>query len=347
MTNRDVAELLARKAEEKEGDWAKALRRAARLAHVWPEEAAAIHEAGRPLTEMAGVGPAIAGLLGRWLEEPPPVPEPDTLRRDFLTLAEARADLADGGGAALRGDLQMHTLWSDGSTTVAEMARGAAALGHKYIAITDHSKGLKIAGGIDEAALLEQEAEITAVNAELEHDGLSLRVLRSLEMNVSPQGAGDMSPESLARLDLVLGSFHSQLRKKEDQTERYLAAVENPDIQVLGHPRGRIYNFRLGLSADWPRVFARVAELGKAVECDCYPDRQDLNVELLRVAAAEGCFVSIGTDSHHPVDLRNLDLGAAAVRRAGVEPERVLNHWPADRVIQWARALRESGAAAD
>jgi DNA polymerase (family 10) len=90
----------------------------------------------------------------------------------------------------------------------------------------------------------------------------------------------------------VLGSFHSALRKKEDQTERYLAALRNPDVHVLGHPRGRVYNFRLGLTADWPRVFAEAAALDKAVEIDCYPDRQDLNVELLRLVRVAGARVS-------------------------------------------------------
>src|SRR5438270_13820593 len=107
-------------------------------------------------------------------------------------------------------------------------------------------------------------------------------------MNLNPLGEGDMEPATLRSLDLVLGSFHSALRRKEDQTERYLAALRNPSIHILGHPRGRIYNFRLGLSADWARVFALAAQLDKAVEIDCYPDRQDLSIELLAIARKEG-----------------------------------------------------------
>ena len=122
-------------------------------------------------------------------------------------------------------------------------------------------------------------------------------------------------------LDLVLGCFHSALRRKEDQTERYLAALRNPSVHILGHPRGRIYNFRVGLNADWERVCGLAAELDKAVEIDCYPDRQDLNVGLLRVAKEAGCRISIGTDSHAPSQLAFMDLGVAAALLARINPE--------------------------
>src|SRR5687767_4284206 len=107
-------------------------------------------------------------------------------------------------------------------------------------------------------------------------------------MNLSPSGTGDMDTSALAQLDLVLGSFHSALRREEDQTERYLAAVRNPHVHVLGHPRGRIYNYRLGLRADWKHVFDEAARLDKAVEIDAYPDRQDLNLDLLKIARHSG-----------------------------------------------------------
>src|SRR5690348_2908230 len=121
-----------------------------------------------------------------------------------------------------------------------------------------------------------------------------------------------MDRRSLQPLDLVLGCFHSALRKKEDQTERYAAALRNPDVQILGHPRGRIYNFRLGLNADWERVFGTAAELNKAVEIDGYPDRQDLSMGLLRIAKKAGCRISLGTDSHDPMQLRFMDYSLAS-----------------------------------
>src|SRR5438132_13173135 len=145
------------------------------------------------------------------------------------------------------------------------MADAAKERSYEYIAITDHSKGLKIAGGIDERALKRQGTEIAKVNAALSKSASHLTVLRSIEMNLNPRGEGDMSPNSLRSLDLVLGSFHSALRTTDDQTERYLAALRNPQIQILGHPRGRIYNFRIGLKADWPRVVAEGAQLDKTL----------------------------------------------------------------------------------
>src|SRR4030095_16028336 len=164
-----------------------------------------------------------------------------------------------------------------GSGTVAAMAGGARGRGYEYISITDHSKGVKSAGGIDERTLRRQAREIAETNRAILRGSGKLTVLRSIEMNLNPRGEGDMDPKSLSRLDLVLGSFHSSLRRTDDQTERYLAALRNPHIQILAHPQGRIYNFRLGLKADWPRVFAEAAKLDKALDIDCYPDRQDLN----------------------------------------------------------------------
>ena len=139
------------------------------------------------------------------------------------------------------------------------MADAAVERGYSYIAITDHSKGLKIAGGIDENQLARQAKEIAEVNEHMRRADKQFRVLRSVELNLSSHGGGDMEPSALRKLDLVLGCFHSALRRKEDQTDRYLAALRNPSIQILGHPRGRIYNFRLGLIADWSRVFGLAA----------------------------------------------------------------------------------------
>jgi len=228
----------------------------------------------------------------------------------------------------------MHTQWSDGSGMIAEMAAAAETRGYEYIAITDHSKGLRIAGGIDELKLAAQGAEISAWNAA--HREGRLRILRSIELNLNPRGEGDMNAKSLGQLDLVLGSFHSALRTKEDQTGRYLAALRNRQVQILGHPRGRIYNFRAGLIADWPRVFAEAARLGKALEIDCYPDRQDLNLALLKLAREAGVSISLGTDAHHPWQLDFIGLGMAAALKAGVPAERIINFLPLSELKSWA-----------
>jgi histidinol phosphatase-like PHP family hydrolase len=179
------------------------------------------------------------------------------------------------------------------------------------------------------------------VNERLSGRSQEFRVLRSVELNLSPDGTGDMDPSAMRKLDLVLGCFHSALRRKEDQTERYLAALRNPSIHILGHPRGRIYNFRPGLAADWSRVFGLAAELDKAVEIDCYPDRQDLSVDLLVIARKEGCRISLGTDSHSAPQLRFMDLGIAAAMRAELDSKRILNLMPTDQLLQWAARVRD------
>ena len=234
----------------------------------------------------------------------------------------------------------MHTQWSDGSGSVAEMAAAASEQGYDYIAITDHSKGLKIAGGIDEATLAKQGAEIAATNAATQAAGGKLAVLRSSEINLNPRGEGDMEPEALRALDLVLGSFHSSLRKTDDQTERYLSALRNPELHILGHPRGRVYNYRLGLTADWSRVFAEAARLGKAVEIDSYPDRQDLNLDLLEIARKEGVLVSLGTDAHHAWQFGFIELGLAAALKAQIPAERMINFMPLEELRRWVAGLR-------
>jgi histidinol phosphatase-like PHP family hydrolase len=295
------------------------------------------------LTELRGIGPFIEKQIRQWIEEPRRLKTVPAIRRDFLSLAEARRLLSarPAWTKKLRGDLQMHTHWSDGSGTVAEMADAAANRSYEYIAITDHSKTLKIAGGIDERALKRQGTEIAKVNMALSKSAAHVTVLCSIEMNLNPRGEGDMSPDSLRSLDLVLGSFHSALRTTEDQTERYLAALRNPQIHILGHPRGRIYNFRIGLKADWPRVFAEAGRLGKALEIDCYPDRQDLNVELLKIARDRGTRISLGTDAHHGWQLEFIDLGLAATLRAKIPAERILNFMPILELKAWAKCVRD------
>ena len=344
LSNTDIAELLAQQAEGETGILSRAFRRAARSAFLWPAEVSDLIEQNRALTELRGVGPFIEKQIRNWMEKPPrrakTVP---AIRQDFISLAEARRLLArrPAWPKKLRGDLQMHSRWSDGSGTIAQMAHAAKERSYEYIGITDHSKTLKIAGGIDERALKAQGAEITEVNVAIRKSGLDLTVLRSIEMNLNPRGEGDMSPESLVNLDLVLGSFHSSLRATENQTERYLAALRNPNIHILGHPRGRIYNFRIGLKADWPRVFAEAARLDKAVEIDCYPDRQDLNVELLKFAREHATRISLGTDAHHPWQLEFIDVGLAAALRARIPDDRILNFMPRGELQAWTQRLRD------
>ena len=345
LTNAQLAELLAlAMAGEEAPHRRRALQRASRAALFWPEEAADAAAAGR-LTDLRSVGPWVARFVEDWLEHPPdPVPEPPALRRGYLTLAEVRAAPGlDAWRREIRADLQMHTTYSDGTVPLEGMVEAAAARGHAFVAITDHSVGLPIANGMSEERLAAEGEHIDRLNASGATGGV--RVLRSIEMNLSPEGEGDMDPAALARLDLVLGAFHSQLRLTEDQTERYLAAVRNPNVHVLAHPRTRMYGRRAGLQADWPRVFAEAARLDKAVEIDANPYRQDLDVERLAHARDAGVRISIGTDAHRVDELDVLEFGLAAAILAGVDRDRILNFAPVEDVLHWAASVRERAAA--
>jgi histidinol phosphatase-like PHP family hydrolase len=342
VTNRQIATLLRHEAENVEGVLAKAFRRAARSALLWPQEASELQARRKPLTELHGIGPHLSKRIAQWLKSPPTMEKPPPDEAEFLTLAEARAVLArkPTWQKRIQGDLQMHTTWSDGSASVEEMARAAAARGYHYIGITDHTKGLKIAGGINEKELARQGREIAKVNRKLAAEGIGLVVLRSTEVNLSPAGEVDMEANALAELDVVLGSFHSALRRSEDQTDRYLAALRNPGIQILGHPQCRVFGYRVGLTADWPRVFAEAARLDKAVEIDGYADRQDLRVSLLKIARREGARISLGTDAHHPWQLAFMDFSLAAAYLAKIPPERIVNFMSLADFKMWVEGVR-------
>ena len=231
----------------------------------------------------------------------------------------------------------MHTTWSDGTLSLEDMVGAARSLGRTFVAVTDHSQALTIANGLTPAELSEQALAIDALNRGFEADGDAFRVLHSMEVDLFADGTLDMDEDSLASLDLVLGAFHSQLRSKDDQTERYLAALNQPRLHVLAHPKARMYGRRVGLVADWRRVFAEAARLGKALELDATVWRQDLNVELATLAREEGVeWFSIGSDAHAARELELLPFGMATAALAGIPRERVLNYRPVAFVRSWA-----------
>jgi histidinol phosphatase-like PHP family hydrolase len=340
LDNGRIAILLAREGASAGGHFALALKRASRSALLWPEEAADLAATGRPLTELQGIGPNLSRLIAGWIESPPPPSDTEPL--EFLTMSQARRVLAEKPlwSGKLKGDLHMHTDWSDGSATVFEMAKAACERGYQYIGITDHTKGLKIARGLDERRLDAQGEEIRVVNESLRSAGLRLEVLRSAEVNLSVDGEVDIDPPVLGKLDVVLGSFHSALRKQEIQTARFIAALRNPAIQILGHPQGRVYNYRAGLDAEWSRVFAEAARLDKAVEIDGYADRQDLKLSLLKLAKREGVRISLGTDAHHPWQLIFMNFSLAAACLAKIRSDRIINFLSARDLKAWVEGVR-------
>ena len=200
----------------------------------------------------------------------------------------------------IKGDLQMHTTASDGKNSIEEMAEAARALGHEYIAITDHSKAVTVANGLDEKRMAAHIKKIHAANEK----GLGIRVLAGAEVDILKDGALDYSDEILAQLDVVVCSIHSYFNlEREAMTERMLAAIENPYAQIIGHPTGRVLLRRDPLDYDMEKVLAACAKHGVAMECNSYPDRLDLKDVYLRMCKERGVKVVISTDSHNAANL--------------------------------------------
>jgi DNA polymerase (family 10) len=224
--------------------------------------------------------------------------------------------------ADLRGDLQMHSTWSDGRNTLEEMVAGCAAHGYEYMAITDHSKALAMVNGLDARRLKLQWLEIDAIRAR--HPEIQL--LRAMEVDILADGTLDLEDELLAGLDLVVVSIHSRFElPAEQQTERVLRAIEHPEVNILAHPTGRKINRRKPIAMDVETVLARAAELGVAVELNASPNRLDLKDTHLVLARELGCRIVISTDSHRVAELGTMRYGVEQARRAGLEPRHVLN----------------------
>jgi putative hydrolase len=259
------------------------------------------------------------------------------MRKNFLSAAMVERVLGEARAGAVsreeyRGDFQMHSRGSDGSDTVAQLAKGCRKRGYRCMAVTDHSYGLPIAGGMSMDELRDQRAEISALNNTLGDD---FRVLQGIEANILQDGQLDMKATELRTLDLVVASPHSSLRKTIDQTDRMLTAVSLPGVHILGHPRGRMFNLRHGVIADWPKVFRKAAETGVAVELDGDVSRQDLDFALAIVAAKAGCLFALDSDAHAADQLWMADYAVAHARLAGIPPDRIINCWPVDRLIEW------------
>jgi putative hydrolase len=236
--------------------------------------------------------------------------------------------------ADYRGDFQMHSTWSDGTERIAAMADGAMALGHTCLGITDHSYGLPIARGISMDQAARQWAEIDTFNARLEG---RFRVFKGIEANILVDGELDVQPEERALFEFVVASPHSLLRRTDDQTRRMVNAVKGSGVAILGHPRGRMFNSRPGISADWDAVFEQAARHGVAIELDGNWHRQDIDHLLAKRALDAGCIFALDSDAHSIGELRFSDYAIAHARLAGIPAERVINCWSDDRLQDWMR----------
>jgi len=307
----------------------RAFRRAAELITLLDTGELERRCADGTITELAGIGPSTGSVicdsvLGR------PSQYLERLDATSTQVTTIGAELR----AALAGDLHCHTAWSDGAVSIEHMARAAMALGHEYLAITDHSPRLTIAHGLDSERLAEQGAEIV----ELNHRLAPFRVLRGMEVDILLDGGLDLAPDDLLALDIVVASVHSKLAMPPDEmTRRLVHAVSSTHVDILGHCTGRqiLGTPRAPSRFDPELVFSACASAGTAVEINCRPERRDPPDELLRIAIDAGCLVSINTDAHAPGQMEWQPWGCDTATSLGLRADRVINTWEIDRLLGW------------
>ena len=259
------------------------------------------------------------------------------LRQHFLSRA-AVAEILDRAGPPsrpkYRGDFQMHSVYSDGVEPLASIVEACLAHGHRSSGITDHSYGLAIAGGMSMDSVKKQHAEIDMLNGQYKR---RFRLFKGIEANIRPDGTVDMEPHELRLFEFVVASPHSLLRKTVDQTARMVGAVSQPGVCILGHPMGRKFNQRPGVSADWDQVFTVAARRQVAIEIDGSWDRQDVHFALAARALEHGCLFALDSDAHANHELDFINIAIAHARLAGIPEDRIVNYWPNDRFLEWAR----------
>nr|WP_198428181.1 PHP domain-containing protein [Nocardia bovistercoris] len=313
----------------------KAYRRAADIVARLPERERERRRATRGWQELAGIGPKTAAVIDQACSGAVP---------DYLVELRGQAQPIGPEGkpvrAALRGDLHTHSDWSDGGSPIEEMMAVAAALGHEYCALTDHSPRLTVANGLSADRLLRQ----LDVVAELNERVAPFRVLTGIEVDILDDGTLDQRSDLLERLDIVVASVHSGLRADaEAMTKRMVYAVADPNVDVLGHCTGRLVEGNRGTrpesAFDAEVVFEACRRFGTAVEVNSRPERRDPPSRLIRLAVEMGCVFAIDTDAHAPGQLDWQGYGCERAHANGIAPERVVNTWPLDRLLEWTRAI--------
>ena len=322
-----IAELLQRVRNSRQK--ATAFRRAADAIRDVPHEELERLNTTNSLTDLPGIGASTAKVIEQALAGE----TPEYLER--LDTSDAPATEHAGAlRAALKGDLHLHSDWSDGGATIEAMARHAIELGHDYLALTDHSPSLRIANGLTRERLREQLDVIARLNAEL----APFRILAGIEVDILEDGSLDQDPALLAELDVVVASVHSKLAMDaEPMTERMITALASPHVDILGHCTGRLVvgRGREESKFDAELVFAAAAHLDKAVEINSRPERLDPPMRLLQLVVDAGCKVSIDSDAHATWQLDWQPYGCHRAAEAGVPEERIVNTWPADQLLAW------------
>ncbi len=307
-----------------------AYRNAADILEDLDDAALERHGQANSWQSIPGIGPKTAKVIAQaWAGR-----EPEQL-------AELRSAAGDLGGgevrAALRGDLHLHSNWSDGSVPIEEMMATAATLGHEYCALTDHSPRLTIANGLSPERLRKQLDVID----ELREKFAPMRILTGIEVDILDDGSLDQETELLDRLDIVVASVHSKLSMDSAaMTKRMVRAVSDGRADVLGHCTGRLVAGNRGIRPESKfnaeEVFTACRDHGTAIEINSRPERRDPPNRLLQLALEIGCVFSIDTDAHAPGQLDFLGYGAQRALEAEVPVDRIVNTWPAERLLQWA-----------
>lgn len=230
------------------------------------------------------------------------------------------------------GDLQTQTDWTDGANSIEEMAIAAIKAGLKYFAVTDHTKRLTIAGGLDEKKILKQIAEIDRLNKKFSG---KIKILKGSECDILRDGTLDISDEVLFKLDIVGISVHSYFNlSREEQTERILKAMANKNADILFHPTGRVLGRREAYEADMGKIIAHAKKTGTILEIDAHPERLDLKDEYIRKCVEAGVKMSIDSDAHSTLDFEFLEYGIANARRGWAERKDIINAWPVDKMLK-------------
>jgi DNA polymerase (family 10) len=234
----------------------------------------------------------------------------------------------------IRGDIHMHTTETDGRASLEEMAEAAKKMGYEYVAITDHSKAIAMANGLDEKRAVAFARHVR----ELDQNGLGIRVFSGIECDILKDGTLDLANDALAELDLVIGSVHSHMNlEAAEMTDRLLRALECPHLKVLGHPTGRLLMQRDPFKFDFDRIVVEAVKRNVRFEINASPERLDLNGSLVRAAKSRGAKFTISTDAHHPKHLHNIGYGVLTARRGWLGPDDILNTLPVDNFQQAIR----------
>ncbi|OOP56780.1 MAG: DNA polymerase III [Candidatus Brocadia carolinensis] len=238
----------------------------------------------------------------------------------------------------IKGDLHNHSNWSDGIPTIEEMANHAMKMDYQYLVVSDHSKSLHVAHGLKDEELLEEIEEIDRLNKKLK--GFTL--LKATEMDIRADGVLDFSDKLLEKLDVVIASIHSGFKQgKQKITERMIAAIHNPYVNIIAHPTGRLISKREGYEVDMDKVIEACSETGTALEINCYHDRLDLNDIYCRKAKEAGVVIAINTDAHHVDQMWMMELGVGIARRGWLEARDVLNTLSVDKVKDFCMKKRK------